>query len=73
MEIPESTKKPRYYVAVSEKECLSSWGSMEEATNCIERFRGTEDYKKILGIIRVSGTLRATFPKEKKLGKMSFR
>lgn len=59
MKIPYSTKKPRYYIAISNTKAFSSWDTYEEAIDCIDRFKKEakidsdilNDLKLILGII----------------------
>ncbi len=58
MRIPSYTARPRFYVAHSETEAFSSWGTMQEAIDCIARFKlnAPENHSRIIGVVRVSGT-----------------
>ncbi len=70
MRIPKFTARPRFYVATSDTTAFSSWGTLQEALECCQRFKKTypEEYARIDCIVRVSGTqktkLRKTGPEE---------
>lgn len=52
MRIPKTTKKPRWYVAVSLEEAYSSWGSLLEAHASIGRFAEDDPLRRnIRGIV----------------------
>lgn len=52
MKVPTFTRRPRFYVGASPREVLSSWNTIEEARDCIERLRdhAPEDYERVIGI-----------------------
>lgn len=62
MRIPNNTKKSRYYVATSSEEAFSSWGTLQDAVSCIDRFVQeasidadlTQDLNSIRGIIKTN-------------------
>lgn len=59
--IPEKTNVINYYIAINEKESLSSWNNMNSAMSCLERFAQFKDENEVVkknhdniqGIIRV--------------------
>lgn len=56
IKIPNTTQKPRFYIAVNRKEAFSSWDTIEEARACLNRFKAEapDDYKHVMGIIETN-------------------
>jgi hypothetical protein len=56
MIVPKLSVTTRYYVAINEDEAYASYASLEEANECIEKFKSYRiDYiDNVSGIIEVS-------------------
>ena len=67
MQIPNNTVKPKFYVAVSMTEALSSWNTLDEAKRCVDKFfeAATQEphyflknAQSIIGIVETSKNLK---------------
>jgi hypothetical protein len=66
MKIPDTTQKPRFYVATSRAEALSSWDTVEEARACIKRLQTHEPDQFIMGIVTTDSNGRGFISKYQK-------
>lgn len=53
MRIPKTTETPRYYVATSDTEAFSSWGTLALALDSLARLRffAPQDASMVIGVI----------------------
>lgn len=67
LNIPKHTVGRRFYVAKNDKEAFSSWDNLEDALECVNRFRyhDPEQYDLICAIIETGPGERQMHNKEK--------